>query len=104
MLGTGSGIEAFSQLNRIFALILGTSPPPESPAEQDFCIDFGNLPKVMDVGTIFYAIFALSFIGYSLLITMRTFAVSIAESNLENDAFLILEEQKKTELQVATEG
>ena len=74
------------------------------PAEQDFCIDFGNLPKVMDVGTIFYAIFALSFIGYSLLITMRTFAVSIAESNLENDAFLILEEQKKTELQVATEG
>lgn len=76
----------------------------ESPAEQDFCIDFGNLPKVMDVGTIFYAIFALSFIGYSLLITMRTFAVSIAESNLENDAFLILEEQKKTELQVATEG
>ena len=100
----GLGNRSLFPAEQDFCIDFGNLPPPESPAEQDFCIDFGNLPKVMDVGTIFYAIFALSFIGYSLLITMRTFAVSIAESNLENDAFLILEEQKKTELQVATEG
>ena len=38
----------------------------------------------MDIGTIFYSVFALIFIGYSLLFTMRTFAVSIAESNLDS--------------------
>ena len=45
MLGTGSGIEAFSQLNRIFALILGTSPPPNPQLNRIFALILGTSPK-----------------------------------------------------------